>query len=87
MDDMARNISGLNMTLAPPTMDMFDSPVFKLWHPWWSAVSVVEQPVSTDMLGPRKSKKWDSLFEAIAAPVPIRRNLGNASGSRTRLSW
>jgi hypothetical protein len=87
MDDMARNMSGLNIKFAPPTMAMSDSPVRSVWHPWCNAVSVVEQPVSTDMLGPRRSKKWDSRFEAIAAPVPMRRNLGSESGSLTRLSW
>ncbi|KAI4235940.1 MAG: hypothetical protein L6R40_006308 [Gallowayella cf. fulva] len=40
-DDMTANISGLSMTLAPPTIDISDSP----------------HPVSTDMLAPRKSKK------------------------------
>lgn len=57
MEDMVRNMSGLNMMFVPPTIDMLDSLVRRLWHPWWRAVSVVEQPVSTDMLGPLRSKK------------------------------
>ncbi len=87
MDDMARNMSGLNIKFAPPTMAMFDSPVRRVWQPWCRAVSVVEQPVSTDMLGPRRSKKWESRLDAMAAPVPMRRNRGSASGSLMRLSW
>lgn len=86
MEDMARNMSGLNITLAPPTIDMSDSPVRRLWHPWCNAVSVVEQPVSTDMLGPRRSKKCERRFDAMAAPVPMRRNRGRESGSLTKLS-
>jgi len=87
MDDMARNISGLNIMLAPPTMDISDSPVRRLWHPWCKAVRVVEHPVSTDMLGPRRSKKCESLFDAMAAPVPMSRKRGSESGSLMMPSW
>ena len=83
---MTINMSGLKVTLAPPTIDMSDSLVLKAWQAWWKAVRVVEQPVSMVMLGPFRSKKWDILLEAIAAPMPMSRYLGRVSGSRMWLS-
>jgi len=79
---MALNMSGFNSTFEPPTMDMSASPVLRLWTAWCSATRVVEQPVSSVMLAPRRSKKCEMRFDAMAEPVPVGKNLGRLSSSR-----
>jgi hypothetical protein len=84
--DRIMKLSGLISKFTPVTIDMSASPALRLWQPMWSELKLEEQPVSIVMLGPRKSKKWDTLFEIIVAPLPVSIVLGRDSGSRMRLS-
>ena len=48
------------MALAPPARAMSHSPARRLWQARWTAISDDEQAVSSDTLGPLKSKKCES---------------------------
>lgn len=85
--DIAINMSGLRIKLAPPTIATFESPTRRLWQARCKHAMLLEQAVSRLMLGPFKSKKWEIRFDNIAVPFPVMKYLGSVSGSLIRLSW
>jgi len=64
-------IPGERMRLTPPTRATSDSPRSKLWQARWAATREEEQALSTAMLGPRKSKRYEMRFAAMLRAPPV----------------
>ena len=47
------------------------SPQRRLWQARWTATSDDEQAVSTEMLGPRRSRRYDSRLASTLCSVPV----------------
>lgn len=86
MDPRALNMSGLSIRFAPPITAIPEEPDRRSLTAWCKATNEVEQPVSSVMLAPLRSKKWETRFDAIAAPVPVIMKRGKSSSSLTILS-
>jgi hypothetical protein len=78
-------ISGMVITLVPPTRACFDSPLLRLWQARCNATRLEEHAVSKLRLGPFKLKNQESLLLNIAAPLPVPSYRGIHSGSRDRI--
>ncbi len=55
----------------PPARARSLSPLFSAWHARWTATREELQAVSTDRLGPRKSKQYEMRFDTIVIMVPV----------------
>lgn len=55
-------------------------------HASWAATRLLEQAVSTVILGPRKSKNHDTLLLSMLATVPVAAYLEGKSKSFTIIS-
>ena len=57
-------MNGSTITFAPPARATSHSPLARLWQARCTATSDDEQAVSTVMLGPSRSRKYDSRPDA-----------------------
>lgn len=55
----------------PPASARLLSPLFRLWHARWTATRDELHAVSTERLGPRKSKECEIRFDTIVIIVPV----------------
>ncbi|SCG07093.1 hypothetical protein GA0115255_122254 [Streptomyces sp. Ncost-T6T-2b] len=55
----------------PPASARSVSPLCSAWHARWTATREELHAVSTDRLGPRKSKQYEMRFETIVIMVPV----------------
>jgi hypothetical protein len=63
-------VSGRSIRWTPPASASDDSPFQRLWHARWTATRADEHAVSTDRLGPRKSKACEIRLAAMLSEPP-----------------
>lgn len=84
--DIVTKTSEFNMRLPPTTIAISHSPARRLWHAMCRAVRAVEQAVSMETLGPRRSKKCDMRLASMARALPVTLYRGKDLGSRCKES-
>lgn len=68
-------LSGSRIRLQPPTRIWSASPARRARMASCKATEALEQAVSTDLLGPCKSKAYDTRADVRDGPVPVKRYL------------
>src|SRR4051812_13683266 len=63
--------AGDKIKLTPPASARSDSLERRLWHAKWTASKDEEQAVSTTMLGPAKSRRYETLFATMEFALPV----------------